>query len=34
MFDQSIAEAKDHAKHIDLPIKAPPKANIMELKYQ
>ena len=34
MFDEAIKEAKIHAKHVDLNVKVPPKANIMELKYQ
>lgn len=34
MFSKAIADAKKHAKNIDLAIKTPPKASIMELKYQ
>lgn len=34
MFQKSIEEAKLYAKHIDLKIKAPPSASMMELKYQ
>lgn len=34
MFNQAIADAKRHAKHIDLSVKLPPKASLMELKYQ
>ena len=34
MFHKAIHEAKEHATHVDLNVKAPPKASIMELKYQ
>ena len=34
MFEESINDAKDHAKHVDLNVKVPPRANMMELKYQ
>ena len=34
MLDEAINEAKKHAKHVDLKIKNPPKASMMELKYQ
>ena len=34
IFDEAIKGAKSHAKHVDLNVKVPPKASIMELKYQ
>ncbi|HLO89802.1 MAG TPA: hypothetical protein VK172_01435 [Lentimicrobium sp.] len=34
MLQQAIEEAKTQAKHIDLNVKTPPKASLMEIKYQ
>jgi len=34
MFNKAIADAKKYAKHVDLSVKTPPKASLMELKYQ
>lgn len=34
MFEESINEAKKYAKHVDLNVKVPTKASMMELKYQ
>jgi hypothetical protein len=34
MFSQAIADAKKYAKHTDLSTRVPPKASLMELRYQ
>lgn len=34
MLNEAISEAKKYAKHVDLNIKKPINASIMELKYQ
>jgi uncharacterized protein YggU (UPF0235/DUF167 family) len=34
MLAKAMQAAKKHAKHVDLKVKVPPKASMMELKYQ
>lgn len=34
MLQTAIGEAKNHAKNVSLKVKTPPKASLMELKYQ
>jgi hypothetical protein len=34
MLDEAIGKANSYAKKVDLKVKYPPKASIMELKYQ
>jgi hypothetical protein len=34
MFHKAIHDANQHAKHVDLNVKVPPKASIMEIRYQ
>lgn len=34
MLNEAIKKAKNHALHVDFKVKVPPKASVMELKYQ
>ena len=34
MLNEAINEAKNNSKHVSLNVKNPPKASMMELKYQ